>query len=241
MATDMTFAIELRRVTVARSGKAVVRDASTQIPIASWFGVIGANGSGKTTLLRAIAGRLSIATGACEIFGTDHAGNRSERAMAIGFAPPIERLPALLRVRQLLEFAGETIEAQQDRCQALWQALGINALLDTPAGECSSGMRQRAALALAFARPTRVVILDEPFNWLDPVAAFDARAALASMVKEGLTLVTALHDLTTLCGFCDNGIVMSKGRISLELDQPTLRGGNNDLASFEKRLVAALR
>jgi ABC-type multidrug transport system ATPase subunit len=237
----MTAAIEVSALSVVRSGRTIVSDLSATVASATWFGVIGANGSGKTTLLRAIAGRLPVSGGSCAIFGKDHAGERDARAKAIGFAPPIERLPGLLRVRELLEYAGDPIEVQQERYPALWQALGIKNLLDVPAGECSSGMRQRAALALAFALPTRIVILDEPFNWLDPIAAFDTRTVFASMVTEGLTLVTALHDLTTLCGFCDNGIVMTKGRISLNLDRPTLRAGRNDAARFESDLVAALR
>jgi ABC-2 type transport system ATP-binding protein len=102
-------------------------------------------------------------------------------------------------------------------------------------------MRQRAAIALAFATPCRIVILDEPFNWLDPVAAFDVRAVLARMVADGLALVTALHDLTTLCGFCDSGIVLAKGRVSLRLDTAMLRAGRHDAARFESDLVAALR
>ncbi|WP_073974720.1 ATP-binding cassette domain-containing protein [Erythrobacter donghaensis] len=237
----MTAAIAFTSLTVNRGGRPVIHDLSAAIAPASWFGVIGANGSGKTTLLRAIAGRLPIGAGSCTIFGEQQAHNRSARAQAIGFAPPIEHLPALLEVRELLELAGERVADQQERNAALWQALGIAELLDVPVGACSSGMRQRAALALAFALPSRIVILDEPFNWLDPVAAFDVRAALAGMVKDGLTLVTALHDLTTLCGFCDSGMVLAKGRVSLQLDEARLRAGRNDAARFERELVAALR
>lgn len=237
----MTPAIAINALTVHRGSRPIVHDVRAVISPASWFGVIGANGSGKTTLLRAIAGRLPIAGGSCAIFGTEAAHDRSVRAKAIGFAPPIERLPTSLRVRDLLELAGEQIAVQQQRNQALWDALGVAELLDTAIGECSSGMRQRAALALAFALPSRVVVLDEPFNWLDPVAAFDTRMVLGQMVENGLTLITALHDLTTLCGFCSSGVVMAKGRISLELDEQTLRAGQNDAARFESEMVAALR
>lgn len=237
----MTAAVAVSGVTIKRSGRTIIHDVSAVIAPAGWFGVIGANGSGKTTLLRAVAGRLPIAGGSCTIFDQESAQDRSMRAKAIGFAPPIERLPALLRVRELLELAGEPLEVQQKRNQALWEALGLADLLDVRAGECSSGMRQRAALALAFALPSRIVILDEPFNWLDPVAAFDTRSVLAQMVTGGLTLITALHDLTTLCGFCDSGIVMAKGRVSLQLDKASLRAGRNDAAEFESELVTALR
>ncbi|NCP18405.1 MAG: ATP-binding cassette domain-containing protein [Erythrobacter sp.] len=237
----MTFAVELADLSIRRSGRPIVHGLSARITQTGWFGVIGANGSGKTTLLRAVAGRLPIAGGRCTIFGQEVAQDRDARATAIGLAPPIERLPASLTIRELLALAGDDPSEQAARNAALWQALGIDALLDMQVGQCSSGMRQRAALALAFARPTHIVILDEPFNWLDPVAAFDTRAALAGMVADGLTLITALHDLTTLCGFCDAGLVMAKGEVSLYLDKPMLRAGREDAARFESELVAALR
>ena len=237
----MSAAIAITDLNVSRSGQPIVHVVSAEIMPASWFGVIGANGSGKTTLLRAIAGRLPIARGSCALFGAECAQDRSARAQAIGFAPPIEYFPASLHLRELLELAGDPIDAQQERNRTLWDALGLQQLLDIPAGECSSGMKQRAAIALAFATPCRVVILDEPFNWLDPVAAYDVRAVLAQMVTGGLVLVTALHDLTTLCGFCDSGIVLAKGRVSLTLDTAMLRAGRDDAARFESDLVAALR
>ncbi|MBA4009510.1 MAG: ABC transporter [Erythrobacter sp.] len=237
----MTAAIAITALNVNRGGLPIVQDVSAAVMPASWFGVIGANGSGKTTLRRAIAGRLPIAQGRCVVFGEERAQDRGARAQVIGFAPPIEHFPASLRLRQLLELAGDPLEAQHERNGDLWDALGLKELLDIPAGECSSGMRQRAAIALAFAKPCPIVILDEPFNWLDPVAAFDVRAVLARLVAEGLALITALHDLTTLCGFCDSGIVMAKGRVSLTLDTDRLRAGRNDPVRFESDLVAALR
>lgn len=237
----MTPALALAGLHVHRAGRPVVADLDLSVPEGAWLGVIGANGSGKTTLLRAIAGRLPIAGGQCALFGGEAAHARGARATAIGFAPPIEALPGVLRVGQLLDIAGEPLATQRQRNGALWDALALDRLLDVPVGDCSSGMRQRAAIALAFARPTRIVLLDEPFNWLDPVAAFDVRAVLAALVRDGLTLVTALHDLTTLCGFCDAGIVLTKGRISLRLDRAALRAGSTDAALFEAALVAALR
>jgi len=237
----MSAALAITGLNVNRGGHPIVLDVSAVVMTGSWLGVIGANGSGKTTLLRAIAGRLPIAQGNCEVFGQECAGDRAARAQAIGFAPPIEHFPVSLRLRQLLELAGDPLEVQHKRNGDLWDALGLPDLLDIPAGECSSGMCQRAAIALAFAKPCRIVILDEPFNWLDPVVAFDVRAVMARLVGEGLALITALHDLTTLCGFCDSGIVMAKGRVSLTLDTDMLRGGRNDSARFESDLVTALR
>lgn len=102
-------------------------------------------------------------------------------------------------------------------------------------------MRQRSAIALAFAKPVSLAILDEPFNWLDPVAAFDVRSALAGMVRDGLTLITALHDLATLCGSCHAGMMMAEGKPTLILSRTELEQGQGDARAFEERMIAALR
>jgi ABC-type multidrug transport system ATPase subunit len=237
----VTLAVDLRNVGVHRGGRPVVHDFSAQVAEGTWLGVIGANGSGKTTLLRAVAGRLPIAAGQCLIGGADFVADRSARARAIGFAPPIERLPSLLTIRAVLELGGEALDAQRRRNEALWDALGIDALMDVTVGQASSGMRQRVSIALAFARPTAIAVLDEPFNWLDPVAAFDVRAALAQKVRDGTTLIAALHDLTTLCSVSDAGIVMAGGAATLALSGERLRAGSRDIQAFEHAMIAALR
>lgn len=237
----MTSIIDISELSVSRGDATIIPGLSLSLSHGQWFGLMGANGSGKTTLLRALAGRLPIHHGSCRIAGIECADNRDHRARTIGFAPPIEYLPPSLTLRTLLELAGDPVEIQESRERDLWSALGIHALLDRAIAQYSSGMRQRAAIALAFAAERPLVVLDEPFNWLDPVAAFDARAVLSARVDEGLTLVTALHDLATLCSCCHEGAVMAKGRITLELDRATLQNGRVDIANFEQKMIAALR
>lgn len=237
----MSEALTLVDLVVRRGGSAIVRELSTEIEQGTWFGVVGANGSGKTTLLRAIAGRLPIASGTCNVDGQDMSFDRAARAELIGFAPPIEHLPGNLRLCELLSLAAGDEGEPEVRCDQLWEALDIKALLNRRIGEYSSGMRQRASIALAFARPTPIAILDEPFNWLDPVAAFDARIALGQMVGRGLTLVTALHDLATLCGSCDAGMIMADGRSALTLEKDELRQGQRNAHGFERQMINVLR
>ncbi|MCW3847859.1 ABC transporter ATP-binding protein [Sphingomonas sp. LB-2] len=237
----MTAALILDGVQVRRGTATVVRGLSLEAERGAWFGIVGANGSGKTTLLRAIAGRLPIDAGSCRIDGVELARDRGGRAARIGFAPPIESLPAGLRFRDLLALAAHDMARARAGIGSLWEPLGIGALTDRWIGDCSSGMRQRASIALAFATGCPIVILDEPFNWLDPVAAFDTRTALGGKVAQGLTLVTALHDLTTLCGACDAGAVMTDGHVAMTLARDDLRAGAKDPAAFEERMIAALR
>ncbi|MDP5279273.1 ATP-binding cassette domain-containing protein [Sphingomonas sp. DG1-23] len=235
----MTVLIDLATVSVERAGRGVVCDVDLRIPKASWTGIIGANGSGKTSLLRALAGRLPFAGGSCRILGDECAGDRAGRASRIGFAPPADKLPDALRGRDLLAFLGTGLERPGARL--LREALGLDMLLGRWIGDCSAGMRQRIAVAAAFAEGKDIVVLDEPFNWLDPVAAFDLREALRAMVDEGLTLITALHDLSTLAIACDAGLMLADGRAVLKLDKAVLRSAAADLAGFERRTIHALR
>ncbi|MGV3710241.1 MAG: ATP-binding cassette domain-containing protein [Gemmatimonas sp.] len=237
----MTIAIQLTGASVDRSGARVVRDVNLIVPAGSWFGLIGANGSGKTTLLRALAGRLPFAAGTCVIDGADFIQNRIARAERFGFAPPPDRLPDALRVCDLLTLVAGSVDVANERLGPVRSALGIDQLLNKCVGDCSAGMRQRTAIALAFAGGNSMVVLDEPFNWLDPVAAFDLRLALRAMVDGGLTLLTALHDLGTLATACDEGVMLADGSVALVMDRATLAEASRSPQEFERRTIDVLR
>lgn len=238
---DRMTSLAVEQLRVERNGAIVVDGVGLGVDGGKWCGVIGANGSGKTSLLRAITGRLPAAAGRLLIDGVDHAGDRAARARRIGFAPPIETLPDALRTRDVLRLAGDTLDAAIERLGPLRSALGIDALIDRTIGTCSAGMRQRVAIACAFAGGQDAVVLDEPFNWLDPVAAYDVRMALRQMVERGLLLVTALHDLATLIAACDQGLLLSDGKAALTIDTADLVAARAAPADFERRMIGLLR
>lgn len=241
MVAGVTPAVALGAVSVARGGRAVIHGVDLVVTAGAWFGLIGANGSGKTSLLRAVAGRLPFAGGTCRLDGTDLAADRAARAGRIGFNVPGELLPAALRVGELFGLAiGPTLDLDA-RLGPLRAALGLDALWSRRVGDCSAGMRQRVALELAVAGGHRLVILDEPFTWLDPVAAFDVRAALRARVDGGLTLITALHDLATLALACDEGAMLADGRITATLDRAAMREAARDPGAFKRRTIDRLR
>ena len=234
-------ALILDKLVVCRNGVAVIRDVSLRVADGCWFGLIGANGSGKTSLVRAVAGRLPIAVGTCRIDGIDRASDRHARARAIGFAPSIEMLPNNLSAAELLQLIAGDLDRALAALGPVGEALDVTALLGRTIGQCSSGMRQRLTIACALAAGQRLVMLDEPFNWLDPVTAYDVRTALREMVEDGLTLMTALHDLTTLATVCDEGALLAGGGVKLSLTRPMMAAGRADLARFERDTITLLR
>lgn len=236
----MTDAIQARGVTVRHGSVLAVDAVSLAVPKATWFGVIGANGSGKTSLLRALCGRLPCEIESCRIDGTELGTLPRERAERLGFMVPAEALPGPLTCEQVFSL----IEPDRDRWRAkigaVWHAVGIDRLLARRIATCSAGMRQRIAIGAGLLSGSGTVILDEPFNWLDPVAALDLRIALRTQVESGMTLITALHDMITLSA-CDSGILLGKGKIVKTLGPAEIAAGRTEPFAFEQGLIEELR
>lgn len=235
--------LEVEGLVVRRGGAAAVDGVSFTAPSGHWCGVVGANGSGKTSLLRALAGRLEIEAGTIRVDGADRTADRAWRARHIGFAPEIAALPAALTGAEIFSVAapGWRDEVRSKRLSGLREALAFDPFLHKRIGALSAGMRQRLAVFCAFLRAPAAAILDEPFNWLDPVCAYDTRAALRALVDEGLTLCTALHETAALVGYCDEGLLMSEGRVGRMLSEADLERGRRDYSGFEKEMIAVLR
>jgi ABC-2 type transport system ATP-binding protein len=235
--------IEARELCVLRGDHKAVERVSFVVEGAGWTGLVGANGSGKTSLLRALAGRLETAAGAILIDDVDRTADRAWRAEAIGFAPDAAALPESLSGRELLAVLGGEDAGRDpgDPLHILRRALAFDPYIDRRIGTLSQGMRQRLAIFCAFLARPRAVLLDEPFNWLDPISAFDTKAALGELVAQGLTLVTALHDMASLVRQCGAGLLLSDGRVSQVLGAAQIEAGRRDFAGFEARMIAALR
>jgi ABC-type multidrug transport system ATPase subunit len=211
---------------------------------AGWTGLVGANGSGKTSLLRAVAGRLDSADGSILVDGADRTADRAWRAEAIGFAPDAAALPESLSGRELFAIMGGEGAGldSADPLAPLRRALAFDAFFDQRIFTLSAGMRQRLAIFTAFLGRPGAVLLDEPFNWLDPICAFDTKQALGALVAaEGLTLVTALHDMTSLVQHCGAGLLLSDGRIRRRLGPNEMAAGRQNYAAFEAEMIANLR
>jgi ABC-type multidrug transport system ATPase subunit len=236
--------IVIENLNVRRGGYPAVAKVSLEIGAGQWTGLIGANGSGKTSLLRGIAGRAGVHGGAILIDGTDRTTERAWRAGAIGFAADAAALPPSLTGRELFAIiASDTPGLGEDDALApLRAALDFDRFIDQRIGALSTGMRQRLAIFAAFLTRAGAVFLDEPFNWLDPICAFDTKAALRGLVAtHGLTLFTALHDTATLIDHCDAGILLAEGRVARCIGRDDLAASRRDHAGFEAAIVRSLR
>ena len=229
---------EVSGVSVRRGGRRVVEAVSFAVPTGQWCGLIGVNGAGKTTLLRALAGRLPSEAGEVRLAGETLASSEA-RAGRIAISTAPERLPGAITVRRLMVEVARAhgAEAWPEPLRQLKAALALDEIADQPIHSLSAGQKQRAAIYLSFLGSPEVVLLDEPFNALDPLIAFALKRALKQLAASGLILITALHDLPTVALHCDCGLLLSQGRLAETYDPAALAAARADPGRFEAEVL----
>jgi iron complex transport system ATP-binding protein len=187
-----------------------------------WVGLIGPNGAGKSSLLRAIA-HLVPHDGVVSVDGEPTARlSRRRRAQLVAYVPQQPELPAGMAV---LEYTllGRTphigyfgVEAETDRafCVDILDRLGLTPLADRTLSTLAGGELHRVVLARAHAPDAPVLLLDEPTSALDLGRRVDALELVDELRRErGLTVLSAMHDLTLAAQFAERLVLLSDGRI----------------------------
>jgi ABC-2 type transport system ATP-binding protein len=182
-------------------------------------GLLGPNGAGKSTLIQILSGLLPPSGGELRIFGEPP--YRNPRVLArIGLVPEGDRFPAGLQARRWLRMMGELSGLQDGPLEAaLARALGIVGMLDRahlPFASMSKGMRQRIRLAQALLHEPRLLILDEPFNGLDPEARLELMDMLRGLAQGGVRVLVSSHILGEVAQLTDRILLLFRGRLLAE-------------------------
>jgi len=188
-----------------------------------WVGLIGANGAGKTTLLRAVAGLLEH-EGEVHIGGRPAvAMGRRDRARSVAYVPQSPELPSDMTVFDYTllgrtpHIAYLAVESGRDlaHCAHLLERLGLAGLAQRHLSTLSGGERQRVVLARALAQEAPVLLMDEPTSALDLSHRVEALEIVDELRGEwGLTVVSALHDLTLAGQFADRLLLLAGGSVA---------------------------
>jgi ABC-2 type transport system ATP-binding protein len=165
----------------------------------SVHGLLGANGAGKTTLLRVLLGLVRLDGGECRVDGS-----------VGGFVEAPGCWPYLTG-RQNLEVLAGMDDAPGDVGEVL-ERVGLSDRADTKVGGWSLGMRQRLGIAAGLLRRPQLLVLDEPANGLDPLAARQLRDLVRTLAADGLTVLLCSHDLPEVDAVCRDVTVVTSGR-----------------------------
>ena len=192
-----------------------LRDLTLTIPMGAVVGLAGPNAAGKSTLLSLAAGMLAPTEGSISVLGADPLAN-AEVLADVGYVAQGAPLYRSFRVADTIEYARRT-NSRWDREIAVELLTRIDSRAKVSA--LSAGERARLALALALGKRPQLVLLDEPFASLDPLAGRELLQLLMDGVAElGATVVVASHVVADIQRVCDHIVLLSSGCVRLEGD-----------------------
>jgi ABC-2 type transport system ATP-binding protein len=230
-------ALSIRGLAKRFGTKIAVDGISLDVPAGSFFGIVGPNGAGKTTTLSMATGLLRPDFGTAVVHGVDVWAQPLQAKKLMGILPDGVRLFDRLSGEQLLTYAGLLRGMGRDvvaaRVGELLAALDLGQDAGTLVVDYSAGMTKKIALASALIHAPKVLVLDEPFESVDPVSAANIRDILDRYVATGGTVIVSSHVMDLVQRMCDHVAVIAGGRILAAGTVDQVRAG----ATLEERFV----
>jgi len=219
-------------------GETVAVDGiSLTVRAGSFFGMVGPNGAGKTTTLSMVTGLLRPDGGRVLVHGADVWQDPVTAKRNMGVLPDRLRLFDRLTGAQLLYYAGILrglpAETAKERSADLAAAFGLEEALERLVTDYSAGMTKKVALASAMIHSPRLLVLDEPFESVDPVSAANVTEILEKYVAAGGTVVLSSHSMDMVQRICDDVAVVVGGKVLAAGTMSEVRSGK----TLEERFV----
>jgi ABC-2 type transport system ATP-binding protein len=225
----MSPALTIQRLRKTFGQKLAVADLTMSVPRGCMFGLVGPNGAGKTTTLSMATGLLRPDAGRVAVGGVDVWTDPAAAKALMGVLPDGLRLFDRLSGRELLDFVGQMRGMDKatvaSRREELLSTLGLAPDGDTMVADYSAGMTKKIGLACALIHRPQLLVLDEPFESVDPVSGETIREILHEFVAGGGTVVLSSHVMELVETLCDAVAVMAAGRLLAIGDLDDVRQG----------------
>tara|TARA_B100000683_G_C12400770_1_gene519636 strand:- start:67 stop:768 length:702 start_codon:yes stop_codon:yes gene_type:complete len=212
--------IKIENATKSFQGVNAIENLSLSIEKGEILGLLGANGAGKSTTINMLLGFIHPDSGSVFIDQMNVSEKTKEVRKLIGYIPEnVNLYPYLSGIENLDYFcrlAGMKYEKRELEKFLITCGLQNNAF-NNKVSTYSKGMRQKVGIAIAYAKKTKVYLLDEPASGLDPLASNELSILLKKLVAEGATILMASHDIFRVREVCDRIGILKKGNLVKEI------------------------
>ncbi len=195
----------------------VLKDISFEVPTGFLVGLIGLNGAGKSTTINHIIGLLRPQKGTIELNGVSLQKNAAEYKKKIAYIPEIPVLYDELTLKEHLELTMMAYQLDQkqawDKARQLLQLFRLDNKLDWFPINFSKGMKQKVMIVCALLPQVDLLLVDEPFLGLDPLATRDLLRLLTNEKQAGTAILMSTHVLSTAQEVCDSFLMIDEGKL----------------------------
>ncbi|MDO9597831.1 MAG: LPS export ABC transporter ATP-binding protein [Azoarcus sp.] len=199
--------------------RTVVHDVSFEVGSGEVVGLLGPNGAGKTTCFYMIVGLVRADGGEITLDSTalTHLPIHARARLGLSYLPQemsvFRKLTVAENIRAVLELQGLDGEKIDARLEQLLEELGIAHLRDNTAISLSGGERRRCEIARALATDPRLILLDEPFAGVDPIAVIDIQKIIRFLKERNIGVLITDHNVRETLGICDRATIITEGRV----------------------------
>ena len=217
--------LEVKKLSGGYANIPVLKDVSFQVADGELVGLIGLNGAGKSTTIKEIIGLLTPYEGQILIDGQTIQGQTEAYHKKIGFIPETPSLYEELTLKEHLEVVALAYDLDWDaafeRAEKLLKLFRLEEKLEWFPVHFSKGMKQKVMIICAFMVQPSLLIVDEPFLGLDPVAIQDLIDLLEEEKKRGTSILMSTHVLDSAERMCDRFVILHQGQVLADgnLDQ----------------------
>ncbi|MFT3798680.1 ABC transporter ATP-binding protein [Microbacterium sp.] len=215
--TSASPALQLAGLVKRFGGRAAVDGVDLTVPPGSFFGLVGPNGAGKTTTLSMATGLLRPDAGGAWVHGVDVWADPAAAKAMIGNLADGVRLFDRLTGEQLITYTAMMFSLPRPeiapRVADLLALMDLQDAAGTIVADYSAGMTKKIALACALVHAPRLLVLDEPFESVDPVSAANIEDVLRSYTASGGSIIVSSHSMDLVQRMCDHVAIIAAGRV----------------------------
>ena len=199
--------------------RTVVHDVGFEVGSGEVVGLLGPNGAGKTTCFYMIVGLVRADGGDIRLDDAEltHLPVHARARLGLSYLPQemsvFRKLTVAENIRAVLELQGLNGERVDARLEELLEELGIAHLRDNTAVSLSGGERRRCEIARALATDPRLILLDEPFAGVDPIAVLDIQKIIRFLRDRGIGVLITDHNVRETLGICDHAYIINEGAV----------------------------
>lgn len=216
--------LQLTGITKSYGSRLVLDDVTFPVAAGHLTGFVGGNGAGKTTTMRIVLGLLASDGGSVTLGGKPLTADARRQ---FGYMPEERGLyPKMKVLEQVVYFArlhGFSKSDATQRSTALLTELGLGERLNDNIEALSLGNQQRAQIAASLVHDPEVLILDEPFSGLDPIAVETVAGVLQDRAARGVSVLFSSHQLDVVERLCDDLVIIAGGTIRAAGPRDALR------------------
>ena len=223
--------LKICNLTKTYGDKKAVDNLSLHIAPGEIYGFIGHNGAGKTTTIKAVAGILQPDSGEIYIDGISVAKDPLKAKSVLAYIPDNPDLYEFLSGIKYLNFIADVFRVPQkereERIAHYADLFDITEDLAQPISAYSHGMKQKLALISALIHQPRLLVLDEPFVGLDPLAAHSVKQIMREICNQGGAIFFSTHVLEVAEKLCDKVAIIKKGKLIISGTMEEVKGNTS--------------